>query len=432
MARMVQKGRAVVAAAVMTFVAITAAQAGDLWQIESRSGDVRVSQEGVTPASLGGADALPAGTRITTGANGRAILRRGDEAIVIAPNSSLELAADSRPGLATTILQSLGTILLSVDKQNHQHFEVETPYLAAVVKGTKFAVSVADGKASVHVVEGAVEVMDFESGDVGMVRPGQTAQAVPGSGLGLSVTGPSAAAPAKGLRTDRRSRVSPAPASPAASGGTASSAQPAAVRIDRAMGQQAIDVPKATGGLVRAAVVGTGASAAHANAVAGAPSLAAAPGQAVSAAATAASGGLALGLGTGGNSAGGNGGGNAGGNGGGLALGASAGGGNGGGLALGASAAGGNAGGNGGGLALGASAGGGNAGGLALGASVGGGNGGGAGIGLGVGLGNAGGNDGGLALGLGGGNGAANGNAGGNGGGNGAANGNAGGNGKNG
>ena len=164
MIRHIQNGMAVIVFLVTAMMMASAAHADDLWQVDSQSGDVRVAVEGVTLVSLGDARTLPAGTRISTGSTGRMVLRRGDEAIVVAPNTSIELAPESRQGLATTIIQSIGTILLSVDKKEQQHFEVETPYLAAVVKGTKFAVTVADGKSSVHVVQGAVEVLDFASG----------------------------------------------------------------------------------------------------------------------------------------------------------------------------------------------------------------------------------------------------------------------------
>lgn len=389
------------------------AQAADAWHVESQSGDVRIAHDGATPVSLGGTTVLPSGTKLTTGASGRVIIRRGDEAVVIAPNTSIVLAPESRKGLATTIIQSIGTILLSVDKKDHQHFEVETPYLAAVVKGTKFAVTVADGKSSVHVVQGAVEVLDFESGDVGMVRPGQTADVRSGSGLGLAVTGPGAAVPAKAQRTGRTPRVV-APASRAASPGTAASGAalsptPTKVNIKAAMGVQRVDLPAATGGLVRQAVAGTAAS--------GARNISAGTGRAIGEAArvntgranAGAASRLALGVSNAGGAKAASPASSRNGNGGGLALGASAGVSNGGGLALGASNGAGN---SGGGLALGASAGGGNSGGN------------GAGLALGLGNGNAGGNGNGngvgLALGLGNGNagGNSNGNAGGNGNGN--------------
>ena len=56
-----------------------------------------------------------------------------------------------------TIVQQAGSILLDVEKRNVKHFEVETPYLAAVVKGTKFTVTSGDEGASVKVTRGSVQ-----------------------------------------------------------------------------------------------------------------------------------------------------------------------------------------------------------------------------------------------------------------------------------
>ena len=78
--------------------------------------------------------------------------------------------------MATTIIHQSGSILLDVEKRNVKHFEVETPYLAAVVKGTQFRVTVEQGAARVDVVRGQVEVTDFKSGQFAMVQPGQAAQ----------------------------------------------------------------------------------------------------------------------------------------------------------------------------------------------------------------------------------------------------------------
>lgn len=224
------------------------AQADDAsWQIEKMSGDVRVLSEDAQPVSLGAGRALSEGSVIETGTDGRVILSRGDESIVVSPNTSLSLAPESNRGMMTTILQRMGTILLSVDKKDRQHFEVETPYLAAVVKGTKFTVTV-DGKGSaVHVVEGAVEVIDLGTGDVGLIRPGQTAQSFASAAGGLSVSGPGAAPVERGAdksRAEKGTNVKPVPATE-----TPKSAA-APVRIENGM-SAALDIGKATNGLAR-------------------------------------------------------------------------------------------------------------------------------------------------------------------------------------
>ena len=85
---------------------------------------------------------LKPGDTIRTGRNGRVLLMRGEETILISPNSIIGIPMEPKDGLSTTIIQQAGSILLEVEKRNVKHFEVETPYFAAVVKGTQFRVSV--------------------------------------------------------------------------------------------------------------------------------------------------------------------------------------------------------------------------------------------------------------------------------------------------
>ncbi|MEQ9143159.1 MAG: FecR domain-containing protein [Parvibaculaceae bacterium] len=224
------------------------------WTVESQSGAVWVKQDNLQPIALTPQDQLRAGATIETGADGRVVLIRGEESIIISPSTSIALPEDSSRGMATTILQSFGTILLQVEKRASQHFEVETPFLAAVVKGTKFTVTVDPSGAAVHVVEGAVEVLDLDTGDVGMVRPGQTAYTPAAAGVGLSVGGPGAAAPARAAAPERPNKPVPAPAA------QQEAAAPAkAPAVLAALGSfQALDVGQSTKGLARAADVSNG------------------------------------------------------------------------------------------------------------------------------------------------------------------------------
>ena len=114
---------------------------------------------------------------------------RGEETILVSPNSVIGLPAEKKDGLSTTIVQQAGSILLEVEKRNVKHFEVETPYLAAVVKGTQFRVTVNAASTSVDVIRGQVEVADFRSGQIAQVMPGQVATAFSHGKPGLSLSG---------------------------------------------------------------------------------------------------------------------------------------------------------------------------------------------------------------------------------------------------
>ena len=52
---------------------------------------------------------------------------------------------------------------------------VETPYLAAGVKGTQFRVTLTAAGAKVDAVRGQVEVANFKTGQIAQVMPGQHA-----------------------------------------------------------------------------------------------------------------------------------------------------------------------------------------------------------------------------------------------------------------
>lgn len=159
------------------------------WSVSKSSGEVWMTTTGAQPVSLGKEEVLKPGDTIRTGRSGRVLLVRGEETILVSPNSVIGLPAEKKEGLSTTIVQQAGSILLEVEKRNVKHFEVETPYLAAVVKGTQFRVSVNAASTSVDVIRGQVEVADFRSGQIAQVMPGQHATAFAHGNSGISLSG---------------------------------------------------------------------------------------------------------------------------------------------------------------------------------------------------------------------------------------------------
>jgi hypothetical protein len=136
---------------------------------------------------------LTPGATVTTGADSRAIVENGLQRIVMSANSRMTLAADSTDAM-TRVLQDLGALLFQVDRRGEQHFRVETPLLAAVVKGTTFTVSVTPGAHAVHVSQGLVEVRANNGGAANDVGPGMTARVAQGEPAVLSMTAPNDAA----------------------------------------------------------------------------------------------------------------------------------------------------------------------------------------------------------------------------------------------
>ena len=110
------------------------------------------------------ADVRP-GQTVRTGENGMLLLVRGEESMLVSPNSVIDIPKDNRDGMSTTIMQRAGSVLVKAEKRKVNHFEVVTPYLAAVMKGTKFRVSADRSGSNVEVLEGQVDVSGFKSGE---------------------------------------------------------------------------------------------------------------------------------------------------------------------------------------------------------------------------------------------------------------------------
>lgn len=114
------------------------------------------------------------GAQLKTGADGRVDLSRGKDHFSLGANTSVEIR-DSGSDLMTSVIQSAGVVSVDVERRNVQHFSVQTPFLAAVVKGTKFTV-ISDASGShVAVDRGVVQVQDSSNDLVADVHPGQEA-----------------------------------------------------------------------------------------------------------------------------------------------------------------------------------------------------------------------------------------------------------------
>lgn len=178
--------------AAITMRAAYAEQAN--WRVTRSSGDVWITHSGLQPIALSDKEPVASGDIVSTGRNGRVLLSRGEETILLAANSQVEIAREAKAGYSK-ILQKAGAILFEVEKRNVQHFEVQTPYLAAVVKGTKFRVTVESGVGSVEVLRGQVEVSDYRSGQFALVNADQSAKVMAFGPSGISLTGPGAIGP---------------------------------------------------------------------------------------------------------------------------------------------------------------------------------------------------------------------------------------------
>lgn len=158
----------------------------DDWVAVKLRGDVFQYQDGAwVPLNKG--DVVSDRRDIRTGSNGRVQFQRDQETIDMAPGTHIKIYDRRGMDRFTIVQEGTGTVTIDAERQNVKHFAVVTPYLAAVVKGTRFTVNADNANASVGVERGQVEVRDLERKVVVEVTPGQSASA--GQTAELKVTG---------------------------------------------------------------------------------------------------------------------------------------------------------------------------------------------------------------------------------------------------
>lgn len=176
-------GAAVISVAMQSSVVL----ADDGWRVVEISGTARVARPGQADAMVAANDMLPVGSTVTTAGNARVVLSNGAQQMTVSANSRMTVAPDSSSSM-TRILEDLGTVLFQVDKRTEPHFRVETPLLAAVVKGTTFTVTSGTESDAVHVAEGLVEVHSNQGNAIDLVPSGATARILRDAPAALNLT----------------------------------------------------------------------------------------------------------------------------------------------------------------------------------------------------------------------------------------------------
>ena len=154
---------------------------------------------------------VPDSSWIYTGIGGRLMLRRDTETILFRPETMASIVTRGGASRKTDIGQQYGSLFLDVETRPDAHTTVHTPFLAAVVKGTRFEVSVGYAGATVSVEDGRVETTDIGRAERVGLRAGQSVRVEVGSTGPASVEGPGPKEPVIGVRS-ARSVVSLTPA----------------------------------------------------------------------------------------------------------------------------------------------------------------------------------------------------------------------------
>ncbi|WP_425516242.1 hypothetical protein [Rhizobium laguerreae] len=149
--------------------------AAEDWRVVKATDQAKYTVDRMNWLDLSPGDVVPNRAWISTGPRGRVQLARGVESITFHPNTLASIATGGFFSKKTEIIQQVGALDLEIEKRSQPHTTVQTPYLAAVVKGTIFQVTVGKTKASVSVDRGLVQVTSFASGQQSNLGPRQSA-----------------------------------------------------------------------------------------------------------------------------------------------------------------------------------------------------------------------------------------------------------------
>jgi len=147
------------------------------WTVVEVSGAVEIKDAAKSPLSTQIGSHLQAPFTILTGADGRALISHGLDKLSIGPGTQVSIpkptTADT--GVITRIKQILGSVLYQVEHRVKDSFEVDTPYLVSVVKGTTFNIRSTSNDTTVALIEGRVLVYTPDRKHQLMLKPGQAA-----------------------------------------------------------------------------------------------------------------------------------------------------------------------------------------------------------------------------------------------------------------
>ena len=126
--------------------------------VTSTSGEVTLLERGHSVAAAVGAT-LTLPVEVHTGTDGNIDFQQLGSKLHIGPNSTIAMPDAGPPGsIIERIKQSAGYVLYNIKSRKSQPLSVETPYLAAVVKGTMFTIAVQEHAAEVALMEGSLDI----------------------------------------------------------------------------------------------------------------------------------------------------------------------------------------------------------------------------------------------------------------------------------
>jgi hypothetical protein len=167
-----QKARAVGFFVLVFSALMTVAAMADDWVAVKLRGAVFAFVDG-SWVQLHRGDVVPDDRVVRTQPSGRVTFARGAETIDLGPSTQIQIF-DKNGKRFTTVRQFYGRVEIEAEAKNVLHFGVRTPYLAAVVKGTKFIVQSDKDSSDVSVMRGKVAVENFQTHKTVLLTAGQS------------------------------------------------------------------------------------------------------------------------------------------------------------------------------------------------------------------------------------------------------------------
>jgi hypothetical protein len=177
-------------AGLLLFSSLTAPAFADDWLVAKLRGTAEVFVENDwVPLNRG--DVISDDRQVRTLAESRLELHHGKDILSLDPETVVSIDDFVEESVAKTIIrQASGTVEVEAETRQVNHLTVETEFLAAVVKGTRFVVIVGPTGAAVEVSEGLVAVKATETEYSTSVAAGNTAFVEPKGALWVTGTAP--------------------------------------------------------------------------------------------------------------------------------------------------------------------------------------------------------------------------------------------------
>jgi hypothetical protein len=169
------------------------------WRVDGITGQASAHRGTAAATPLAVGQVISVGSEVETGVGAVVFLSHNGDRLIVQPNSRLRIDEPGTAGLLDHFMQSLGSVFYDVEPRRNRSFGVTAPYMAAVVKGTRFLVTVEADKNSVRVDRGRVLVESKDGVSSVLVGAGTLATAQPGlaRGVTLSASGIPDATPAQ-------------------------------------------------------------------------------------------------------------------------------------------------------------------------------------------------------------------------------------------